>query len=158
MEKYILFRLGPEVFGVHISRVVEILKAPAPSPLPEVPDYISGVITLRGEVIPVVDMRKRLSVEPAPAKERAVIIRSGKEKIGLLVDEVLEIKGFTEKDASPLPELFRGVKTEYFKAIARTEGGHVAILLDMDRILSSDEQILLAGAAGTGSQANQQNA
>lgn len=157
MEKFILFRLGAEVFGVHINQVVEILKAPAPNPLPEVPEYILGVITLRGDVVPVVDMRKRLSVAPAPAKERAVVIRCGREKIGLLVDEVLEIKGFTEKDTSPMPELFRGVSAEYFRAIARTEGG-VAFLLDMERILSADEKIILEGAAWEGGIGQAKNA
>jgi purine-binding chemotaxis protein CheW len=142
MEKHILFKVGEEGFGISISQVVEIIAPQKPNPVPEVPGYISGVFTLRGDVIPLVDLRKRFGIKPSPRKERIIIIRSAKEKIGLLVDEVSEIRGFTDKELASTPGLFKGLKTEYLKGIARSENG-VAMLLDIDRILSSEERILL---------------
>jgi purine-binding chemotaxis protein CheW len=143
MGKFILFRVGAEVFGIAIGKVLEILNPPVVNPLPEVPDYIAGVITLRGSVIPLVDMRKRFGLKPEPRKERAVVIRSGGEKVGLVVDEVIEIRGLEDKEISDPPAIFRGLRTEYMSGIAKTGSG-VAIILDMERILSSVEKILIS--------------
>lgn len=142
MTKYILFRVGREVFGIQIAQVVEILNASKASPIPEAPEHIAGVITLRGNVIPLIDMRKRFGLESMPQKERIVVIKSGGEKIGLIVDEVFEIKGFTDTDVTQAPSIFKGVRTEYLKGLAKMAGG-VAILLEIGRILSSEERILL---------------
>ncbi len=146
MEKYILFNLGGECFGLNINKVVEILKAHKANPIPETPEYIAGVMTLRGVVVPVVDMRKRLGLAPVPVKERIIVVKSrGRERIGLIVDEVLEIKGFSDGETSSPPAIFRGMKTEYLSGIGKRTGG-VAILLDMERILSSEERIFLQAA------------
>jgi len=145
MEKYILFKVAGEGFGISIGQVVEIITSLKANPVPEVPEYISGVFTLRGDVIPLVDLRKRFGMTPVPRKERVIIIRSGKEKIGLLVDEVTEIKGFSEKELASTPGLMKGLKTEYLKGIAR-DGNGMAIILNIDRILSSEERILLKSA------------
>lgn len=142
MEKYILFRIAEEYFGILIRQVVEIITPQKSSPLPEVPGYIIGVFTLRKDLIPLVDLRARFSLTPVPKKERIIVIKRGKEKVGLLVDEVLEIRGFETKDLSDTPTIFKGMKTEYLKGIARMPKG-VAMLLEIDKILSTEEDILL---------------
>lgn len=146
MEKYILFRVAEECFGIMIRQVVEIITPQKANPLPEVPEYIIGVFTLRKDLIPLVDLRTRFGLTPAPGKERIIVIRSGKEKIGLLVDEVMEIMCFEDKEVSDTPGIFKGLKTEYLKGIARTSNG-VAILLQIDSILSSEERIILRTAS-----------
>ncbi|MDA8156177.1 MAG: chemotaxis protein CheW [Actinomycetota bacterium] len=143
MEKFIIFRLSDELFGVGIGRVVEILNLPQANHLPETPEYIVGVINVRGELVPLVDLRKRFGLGSMPKKERVVIVRCP-EKTGLVVDEVMEIKGFVPGDLSSPPEIFRGIRTEYLKGLAKLDQDRIAILLNMERVISSEEQINLS--------------
>lgn len=148
MDKHIVFRLAEREFGIEIKSVVEILKAQKISVIPELPDFITGVITVRGDVIPVIDMRKRLGVKPQPTNERVIIVRSGTEKIGLVVDEVKEIAGFASVDIVPPPSIFKGLKTEYMKGLGKKKE-RIVILLDLARFLSAEERILLRDSAET---------
>ncbi|MDA8168775.1 MAG: chemotaxis protein CheW [Nitrospiraceae bacterium] len=146
-DKYIIFRAGRELFGIGIGQVVEILDSIKVNRLPEMPGYIAGVITLRGAVIPVMDMRKRFGIAPEPQKERIIIVKNGRERVGLIVDEVFEIKGFSEKEIFPPPAVFKGLHMEYLKGLAKTKN-EVAILLDMGRVLASEEKLLLIAGEG----------
>lgn len=142
MEKFIVFRLGEEDFGIGIHDVVEILKAQKINPVPELPDFISGVITLRGEIIPIIDMRKRLKIKSSPKNERIIIIRAEGEKIGLIVDEVKEIIGFSPEETTKPPSVFKGLRAEYIKAIGRKKD-KVVIFLDLKRFLTQEEKTML---------------
>ena len=143
MEKFIVFRLGDEEFGIGIRDVVEILKSQKISPIPELPDFMAGVITLRGEVIPLIDMRKRLGIRPVPRNERVVIAKEANEKVGLIVDEVREIAGFDPGEMSPPPSIFKGLRAEYMKGIGRKKD-RVVIFLDLKRFLTPDEMAVLS--------------
>lgn len=146
MRKYIVFRLGSMEFGIEIDKVSEILKAREPRVLPAVEDFISGVITLRGEVVPLVDMRKRLGIESVPAKQRTVLVRAGGDRVGLIVDEVIGIRGFDPEDISRPAVIVRGLREEYLEGIGR-ENETVIILLNIDAILTAEELILVREAA-----------
>ena len=143
MEKFIVFRLGDEEFGIGIRDAVEILKSQKISHIPELPDFMAGVITLRGEVIPLIDMRKRLGIRPAPRNERVVIAKEANEKVGLIVDEVREIAGFDPAEMSPPPSIFKGLRAEYMKGIGRKKD-RVVIFLDLKRFLTPDEMAALS--------------
>ncbi|MDP2168177.1 MAG: chemotaxis protein CheW [Thermodesulfovibrionales bacterium] len=142
MEKFIVFRLGTEEFGLGISDVVEILKSQKVCPIPELPDFISGVLTVRGDVIPMIDMRKRLLVAPLPKNERIIIVRAGGEKVGLVVDEVREITGFEKAEITKPPGIFKGLKTEYLRGLGK-KTDRVVILIDVKRFLTSEETMML---------------
>lgn len=142
MEKFIIFRLSDELFGIGIGRVVEILNLPQANRLPETPEYITGIINVRGELVPLIDLRKRFGLGSMPKKERVVIVRCP-NKTGLVVDEVMEIKSLNSGDISDPPEIFRGIRTEYLKGLAKLGKEKVAFLLDMEKIISSEEQIQL---------------
>jgi len=147
MRKFIVFGLGEEEFGVDIKSVVEILKSRKASALPKLPDFVSGVITLRGEVIPLVDMRRRFGIGARPGKERIIIVRTTEEKIGMVVDEVKEIADFEAGEIAPSPSLFKGLKTEYLLGLGRKKD-RVVILLDLENILTAEERIILGESAG----------
>ncbi len=159
MEKFTVFRISEQTFGIPIDRVVEIIKPQKVFSIPGLPDFLSGVMSLRGSVIPIIDLRKRFCVDPSGKKERIIVARFGKEKIGFLVDEIREILGLSSGEIFPPPSFFKGFRTEYVSGLGRKVDS-IIILLDMDSILTSEEKIKLtesiemleadgAGVAGT---------
>jgi purine-binding chemotaxis protein CheW len=140
MGKIAVAIIGEEEFGIEITRIVEILKRQRVFQLPNLPEFLSGVINLRGEIIPVIDLRKRFGIRNIGAKERNVVIRYGKEKIGLIVDDIKEIINLEETDISSPPSIFKGLRTEYMTGIGR-KNDRIIIILDLERILTAEEQI-----------------
>lgn len=152
MRKFIIFRLGSEEFGIDVDKAVEILRARESKPVPDVPDFISGVVMVRGEMIPIVDMRKRFGIKPAPGKERAVIVRTGVEKVGLLVDDVQEIADFGESEIMKPPIIFKGLKNRYLEGLGKKSGDdlqeRVIMLLNIEKVLTAEERIQLKESKG----------
>ncbi len=146
MEKFAIFKIGDEDFGVSINRVVEILKSQKIYSLPELPDFLSGVINVRGDVAPLLDLRLRFGMHASEKKRRIIIVRSEGEKIGLLVDEIDEIISLAAEDLIAPPSIFKGLKTEYLKGLGKKEG-RIIILLNLDRLLTSEEKIILKESA-----------
>jgi purine-binding chemotaxis protein CheW len=140
MGKVAVTVIGREEFGIDIARIVEIVKRQKVYQLPNLPNFLSGVINLRGEVIPVIDLRKRFGLEDEGGKERIIVIRFGTEKIGLFVNDIKEIINLDPSDISAPPSIIRGLKTEYMTAIGR-KGERIIIILNLDRILTAEEQI-----------------
>jgi purine-binding chemotaxis protein CheW len=147
MEKFTIFKIGKEDFGVNISRVVEILKSQKVYSLPELPDFISGVINVRGEVIPLLDLKKRFGVRTEASKCRIIVVRCEDEKIGLLVDEVDKIVPFSPEEISAPPAMFKGLKTEYLTGLGKKED-RIIILLNIESLLTSEEKIVLKESTG----------
>jgi len=148
MRSFLVFRLGPEEFGIEIDRVVEIFKSQKIYEVPEMEDYIVGVINIRGSVVPLVDLRKRFGLKPSPKRERTVLVRTSEEALGLVVDEVSEIVSFDEDGISKPPTIFKGLASEYLVGLGKKDG-RVVILLNMDRVLSREARIKLDVTAKT---------
>ncbi|NCO83881.1 MAG: chemotaxis protein CheW [Nitrospirae bacterium CG_4_10_14_3_um_filter_44_29] len=148
MEKFAVFKIGEEDFGVNINRVVEILKSQKIYFLPELPDFISGVINVRGDVIPLLDLRKRFGIHTGAEKCRIIVVRCEDEKIGLLVDEIDKIIPFHPEEISAPPAMFKGLKTEYLTGLGKKED-RIIILLNIERLLTSEEKIALQSASLT---------
>ncbi|MDP2158259.1 MAG: chemotaxis protein CheW, partial [Nitrospirota bacterium] len=91
MSKFTIFNISGDVFGIDISRVLEILRVQKIFSIPGLPGFLTGVMSVRGAVIPVMDLRLRFGMKPAGKKERIILVRYGEEKIGFLVDEIREI-------------------------------------------------------------------
>lgn len=140
MGKVAVAIIGKDEFGIDIARIVEILKRQKVFQLPNFPDFVAGVINLRGEVIPVIDLRRRFGVEDIRGKERIVVIRFGREKIGLTVDDIKEIINLDPSEISSPPSIFRGLKTEYINGIGR-RNERIIVILNLDSILTTEEQI-----------------
>ena len=147
MTKYAVFGMGDEVFGIEIARVVEILKSQKTHTLPELPEFLSGVITVRGEVIPLLDLRRRFGIATTFKKERIMLVRYDNEKIGLVVDEVKEITSLDKKDITHPPSIFKGLKKKYLTGLGK-KGDMIIIILNLDDLLTSEEKIRLKESEG----------
>jgi purine-binding chemotaxis protein CheW len=147
MEQFAVFSISTEIFGIPIAKVVEIVKPQKVFSIPGLPDFLSGVMSVRGLVIPLIDLRRRFGVNSTGKKERIIVTRFGKEKIGLLVDEIREIFTFSAGEISAPPSFFKGFKAEYITGLGSKDDS-IIILLDIDRLLSSEERIQLMESIG----------
>jgi len=140
--KYAIFTIGPDFFGIEINKVVEILNTQKVHSLPELPDFLSGVIAVRGEVIPLLDLRKRFGMQSSDSKELIIIVRYDSEKIGLLVDEIKEIITLNTEEITIPPTIFKGLKKKYLTGLGKKDD-RIIILLNIDFLLTSEEKIML---------------
>jgi purine-binding chemotaxis protein CheW len=155
--KFTIFNISDETFGIDIARVFEILRVQKIFTIPGLPGFLSGVMSVRGAVIPVMDLRRRFGMKPAGRKERIILVRYDHEKIGFLVDEIKEILVLNPDDIRPSPSIFKGFKTEYLTGIGKKDE-RIILLLNIDTLLTSEERIWLQEAkdlleeksAGTG--------
>jgi len=139
--KLACLRVGPAFYALDIMGIREIIRPMTITPVPRAPAYIDGVITLRKAVIPVVDLRRRFGVAPqVEPRERIVICAVEGKIVGLLVDEVSEVATFNREDIQPAPYYMSGSDSEFFPGVCR-DGGHLLLLIDLRKILSSDQPI-----------------
>ena len=141
--RYTLFTIGDEYFGVEIQRVVEILNPLRLHKIPELPSFISGVINVRGDIIPVIDLRVRFGIGYSSGKYRILIVRLENYKIGMYVDKVTEILDIPDECISKPPKFFKGFREEFMKGIGHVEGERIIILLDVEKVLTTEEKIEL---------------
>lgn len=142
MQKYAVFRVADEIFGIPVEKAMEIMRPQKLFPVPGLPDFLSGVINVRGAVIPLMDLRMRFGVPPSGNRERILIVLFRNEKIAFLVDEIREIITLLPEEISEPPEIFRGFKTEYMIGLGKKDGS-VIILLNSDNLLTSEEIIVM---------------
>jgi len=140
--KFAVFKIGEEIFGIEINKVVEILNTQKVYSLPELPDFLSGVITVRGEVLPLLDLRRRFGIKSTDTKELIIIVRSDNEKIGLLVDEMKEILSLNSQEITAPPTIFKGLQKKYLTGLGKKDE-RIIILLNIDYLLTSEEKIML---------------
>jgi len=138
------FRVGEELYALDIMKIKEIIRPQKLTPIPKAPSFVEGVINLRGAVIPVADLRKRFEqpISRDNRKHRIVICSLAGKIIGLLVDEVTEVKRYGRKDIAPAPQFIKGPHSDYFLAVARDKD-QLILLIDLEKVLSSDEKIEL---------------
>ena len=146
--KYLTFTLAGEEYGISILKVKEIIGMMPITSVPRTPDFVKGVINLRGKVIPVVDLRLKFGMEEMDYTDRTCIIvveiqtRTGTVMIGIVVDAVSEVLNIKEELIEETPTFGARMDTDYILGMAKMEGG-VKILLDIDRVLSADEVVAL---------------
>ncbi len=142
--KYLTFSLDKEQYGIGILKIKEIIGMIPITPVPRTPEYVKGVINLRGKVIPVVDLRQRFSMGVVDSTDRTCIIvveiesQSGTVMMGILVDSVSEVLNIKGEEIEDTPTFGTTVDTDYILGMAKMDGG-VKILLDIDRVLSEGE-------------------
>jgi purine-binding chemotaxis protein CheW len=140
--KYLTFTLDKEEYGIGILKIKEIIGMMPVTAVPQTPEYVKGVINLRGKVIPVVDLRLRFGMDSMEYNERTCIIvveikgQSGNVLIGTVVDSVSEVLNIKGKDIEDTPTFGSKLNTDYILGMAKMEGG-VKILLDIDKVLSA---------------------
>ena len=142
--KYLTFILDQEEYGIHISNVREIIGMMTITRVPRCPDFVKGVINLRGKVIPVVDLRTRFDMAPVENTDRTCIVvveicrENERVVIGLVVDSVSEVLAVKGADIEDAPSFGARLDTRYILGMAKLDGG-VKILLEIEKVLDTNE-------------------
>ncbi len=150
--KYLTFTLAEEEYGIGILKIREIIGMMPITSVPQAPDFVKGVINLRGKVIPVIDLRLRFGMTVMDYTERTCIIvveidlTETTINIGIVVDSVSEVLNISGGNIEDAPMFGTQLNTGYILGMAKIEGG-VKILLDIDKVLSENEIGLLKKAA-----------
>lgn len=149
--KYLTFTLGAEEFGLQILKVREIIGYMDITAVPRAPHDVRGVINLRGQVVPIVDMRARFGMEPAEVTDQTCIIvvevKAGKQSFhtGIIVDHVCEVLDIEGKDIEPTPQFDGSIDTSFILGMGKIDNA-VKILLDIDKVLHTQDLEQLAGS------------
>jgi purine-binding chemotaxis protein CheW len=135
------FKIGDEEFGVDILKVQEINRMDQITRVPNAPDYVSGVMNLRGKVIPIVDLRQkfRLAKKDQDKDTRIIVVELKARVIGFVVDAVNEVLRIPRNVTEPPPPMVAGIGSEYITAVGKLED-RLLILIDLERILVASEQ------------------
>jgi purine-binding chemotaxis protein CheW len=143
-NKLVTFRLGDDHFAADVAVVERVLRYLAPTAVPDMPDYIEGVMDYQGRVVPVVNLRRRFELASAEndAETRTLVLHVSGEWIGAVVDSVTAVVPFERNALSTPPKLFRGLAQPYLKGILRL-GDRLVMFLDVEEILSSTDRIAL---------------
>ena len=150
--KYLTFTLADEEYGIGILKIKEIIGMMTVTTVPQTPEFVKGVINLRGKVIPVIDLRLRFGMESMDYTERTCIIvveidgTAGTVQIGIVVDSVSEVLNIKADEIEDTPTFGTRLNTDYILGMAKMEGS-VKILLDINRVLKAEEVELLDQAA-----------
>jgi purine-binding chemotaxis protein CheW len=144
-KKIVGFRLKDEEFAFDIMRVIEIIKIKEITEVPTAPDFIEGVINLRGKIIPIIDLRKRFGLESAESvsEQRIIIVEFDKgQYTGVVVDQVSKVINILPEQVLPAPASVKEEGAVYIESIIKIEE-RVIVLLDIEKIFSADEQFNL---------------
>ena len=146
--KYLTVCLDHESYALAVLKVREIIRMQKITPVPQMPEFVKGVINLRGRIIPVVDLRDRFGMpETEPTKEpRIVVAERSSTRVGLIVDGVSEVLLLRTESVETTPEVAAGADAEYLRGIAKL-GDRLVLLLELDGLFGLDDQAALAGAA-----------
>ena len=139
-DKFLTFCVGSEVYGIEIIHVTEIIGVQKITEVPDMPDFVRGVINLRGQVIPVMDVRLRFHMEAREYDERTcfVVVNINDVQVGFIVDTVSEVVDIKEDAISPPPKIAKGESTRYIKGMGKIDE-EVKILLDVSSLLFDEE-------------------
>ena len=151
--QYLTFKLEDEVFALDISKVREVLEYTTVTKVPRTPDFMCGVINLRGGVVPVVNMRLKFGMQDAEKTVNTCIIivevnLDGETTVlGALADSVQEVMDLEPEQIEPAPKIGTRLKTEFIKGMGKQDNKFIMIL-DIDKVFSADELALVQEAGG----------
>jgi purine-binding chemotaxis protein CheW len=140
----VTFRVGDQRYAADVFSVERVLRWTAPRAVPNVPAWLDGVIDHGGRAVPVIDLRARFDLPPAPTREHAriLVFTVGESRIAATVDAVDEVATVHTTDLEDPPAIFRGLARSYLKALLR-RGDDVTVVLDVNQLLNSRERIVL---------------
>ena len=145
-QKYITFSLGDEDYGVPVTQVLEIVRMENLIRVPHSIDYFLGMMDVRGQVIPIVDLKKKLHMDFLTEKpERAILIETGGRKIGLAVDRVTHVKNFSTDTIDEGPPVLRGGSARHVLGVGKT-GDQFIVLITLEGLFTQEELAQIFGA------------
>lgn len=141
------FKIGTEEFGVDILKVQEINRMVDITKVPRSPEFVEGIINLRGKVIPIIDLRKRFNMDLSDHDKntRIVVVDIEGQTMGMVVDSVSEVLRIPASTIEPTPDVVTSVESDYIRGVAKLDN-RLLIHLDLSRILSGEERLALAEA------------
>jgi purine-binding chemotaxis protein CheW len=136
----VIFQLGREEFAVDVAQVREIIRMQDITRMPKAPSFVEGIINLRGQIIAVLDLAQRMSLESAErgSETRIIVVEAGDVKVGMIVDSVSEVMRINENEVEPSPALAADVEAAYLKGVVKRDN-RLIILLDLARVLGAEE-------------------
>ncbi|OGR01527.1 MAG: chemotaxis protein CheW [Deltaproteobacteria bacterium RIFOXYD12_FULL_50_9] len=139
-NKYLTFHLAKEDYGIEIRYVTEIIGIQRITEVPDMPDFLKGVINLRGKVIPVMDVRTRFNMEQREYDDRTciIVVNINNTSIGLVVDKVQEVVNIPESQVEPSPEKAKGKRSRFLQGMGKINN-EVKILLNVEQLLYEEE-------------------
>ncbi len=148
VRKFLTFVLNDEVYGIEILKVREIIGLMDVTSVPQTPDYMKGVINLRGKVIPVIDLRLKFSMpEDEHTQETCtIVVEVESTPIGLIVDSVSEVMEINSNEIEDAPQFGEGIDTNFIMGLGKTKETLV-ILLDISKVLSAEELAMVEEVA-----------
>ncbi len=147
LMQLVTFSIDDEEFGVDILKVQEIIRTMEITKVPRAPEFVEGVINLRGKVIPIIDLRRRfgLVTRDHDKDTRIIVIDISDMIVGFVVDSVSEVLRIPSSTVEPPPPVVAGLESEYISGVGKL-ADRLLILLDLDRLLSGEEQNMLNAA------------
>ncbi|MFC1856261.1 chemotaxis protein CheW [Thermodesulfobacteriota bacterium] len=145
-DKYLTFHLAKEDYAVEIKHVTEIIGIQRITEVPDMPDFVRGVINLRGKIIPVIDVRTRFKIEPRAYDDRTciIVVNINEMAVGLVVDEVSEVANIPEDQVEPAPRTAGSQSGRYIQGMGKMDD-EVKIILDVGKLLYDEEMEKLKG-------------
>jgi purine-binding chemotaxis protein CheW len=133
--EFLCFRVSDEIYGINIMDIKEIIKPREVTEVPRAPSFVSGIISLRGIIIPIIDMLDRLGLprEKVTGRERVIVVRHGESFSGLLVDEIIQVVHITKDCLEAAPAVLEGIDRDFVSGIGRADG-RMIILLNLENI------------------------
>jgi purine-binding chemotaxis protein CheW len=141
-QQLVTFQLGADAFAAEVQSVERVLRYEPPNSVPDVPGWVEGVLEHRGQIIPIVDLRRRIELEECviTPETRILIVGTSEGVIGAVVDGVHEVVSIPLANIAPPPPLFRGLASEFVKGIAKVRD-QLVVILDVDRVLACGDRI-----------------
>ena len=145
LVQVVSFQLGSEEYGVDISQVQEIIRMVEITHVPRAPRFMEGVINLRGQLIPIIDLRTRFGMQRKDATKstRIIVTEIGSKRVGIVVDSVSEVLNIPLDNVEEAPEMIAGVGTEYIQGVGKLND-RLIIMLDLTMVMSGEEKQQLA--------------
>lgn len=138
--QWVTFKLQEETYGINVMQVQEVLRYTDIAPVPGAPDYVMGIINLRGNVVTVIDTRSRFGLAPSEVTDnsRIVIIESERQVIGIMVDSVAEVVYLKQSEIDTAPNVGTDESAKFIQGVSNRDG-ELLILVDLNKLLSDDE-------------------
>ncbi|MFT4731630.1 MAG: purine-binding chemotaxis protein CheW [Gammaproteobacteria bacterium] len=138
--QWVTYRLDEETYGINVMQVQEVLRYTDIAPVPGAPDYVLGIINLRGNVVTVIDTRSRFGLPPTETTDnsRIVIIESDEQVVGILVDSVAEVVYLRSSEIDSAPNVGTEESAKFIHGVSNQKG-QLLILVDLNKLLSDDE-------------------
>ncbi len=150
LSQLISFMVGEEEFGLDILRVREVIRVREITRLPGTPTFVEGIINLRGDVIPIIDLRDKFGLPAVErtAQTRVIVVDADGRLVGMIVDAASQVVRIPADQIDPPPPIVGGLSAEYVRGVGKMED-RLLILLDIDRILTADEKLALDRVHGS---------